>query len=68
MPYELLEATLMETCHCLPSQLDGEDAGRLLTALGAMSLYRAFLAVQNGSATAGERALVGAVLRSETDG
>jgi hypothetical protein len=63
MPYELLEATLMEICHCLPSQLDREDAGRLLTDLGAMALYRAFLALQKGQATAAEREMVGEVLR-----
>ena len=39
-PHILLEAILCEAYHCLPSQLDGEDASRLLRSREALALYR----------------------------
>lgn len=64
-PPELLEATLCEFFHCLPSALEREDAGQLLRYAELMGLYRAAQAMQDGIATAAQRKIVGQVLMTE---
>ena len=41
LPDELFEAYLCEQYHCLPSQLDREDAIRLRRNMGLLSAWRA---------------------------
>jgi hypothetical protein len=39
-PWEVVEASLCERFHCLPSQLDSEDVARILRGIDVLELYR----------------------------
>ena len=48
MPYGAFEASLCERFHCLPSQIDGEDAVRLLRGIELLNIYEVFQKMSRG--------------------
>ena len=66
MPYELLEALWCERYHCLPSQVQAEDASRLLLHGTLLTLWRACKKQQGGGQlTAAENRIMGHTLMWE---
>ena len=68
-PVEILEAAMWERFHCLPSELDTEDAARLLVAVGALDLYRTLKKMQRGNEelTPGEYDMIGKALEADLE-
>jgi len=59
---------LCEAYSCLPSQLDGEDAGRLLVGQEVLALYYAFEKLKRGAKlSSAEKKAIGEVLEAELE-
>jgi len=48
IPYAAFEASLCERFHCLPSQLDDENAARLLQGIELLGIYELFQKMSQG--------------------
>jgi len=66
MPFELLEAIWCERYRCLPSQLENEDAGKLLLDGQVLSTWRT-LNKPVEQLTARENELLGRILQDKLD-
>lgn len=68
MPHAAFEASLCERFHCLPSQLDDEDAARLLEGIELLSVYEVFQKMSEGiKLNSQERKLQGELLQLEIE-
>ena len=68
IPYAAFEASLCERFHCLPSQLDDENAARLLQGVELLGIYEIFQKMGQGTKlNSQEQKLQGELLQLELE-